>query len=195
MKLFLQKNANFSSAGAPPPNPRAFGGLGHCPQTPIGLRRLGASPPHPKTTPPLRIPGYAPDRTVFFFCAVSETIFHDCIMLLFHHFKVFRYNSQVNQEKGQMGTMTSGSMEFRESIRGPMGFKGPIRRPVGFMGPIRGPMDFRGPIDMIVTNEFVGHQRPFFLFFFGDHVKIRKKLGHFAAKTFFLENTTKSGEN
>ena len=49
MKLFLQKNAKFSSAGgfAPRP-PLASGGWGLRPQT-------------PKTAPPLRISGYAPE--------------------------------------------------------------------------------------------------------------------------------------
>ena len=73
MKLFLQKNAKFLSAGgsaprppclrrlgALPPNPQplaaggsaprpplASGGRGLRPQTPIGLRRQGAPPPDP----------------------------------------------------------------------------------------------------------------------------------------------------
>ena len=50
MKLFLQKNAKFSSAGAPPPDPRASGGWGLYPQTP-SLRQLGASPPDPHWPP------------------------------------------------------------------------------------------------------------------------------------------------
>ena len=63
---------NFRALGAPPPDPRASGGWGRCPQTPslrqlgasppdpIGLRRLGAPPPDPQNSPPLRISGYAP---------------------------------------------------------------------------------------------------------------------------------------
>ena len=35
---------NFRALGAPPPDPRASGGWGLCPQTP-SLRQLGASPP------------------------------------------------------------------------------------------------------------------------------------------------------
>ena len=64
---------NFRALEAPPPDPRASGGWGLCPQTP-SLRRLGASPPDPhwppaaggsapkppKQPPPLRISGYAP---------------------------------------------------------------------------------------------------------------------------------------
>ena len=57
---------NFRALGAPPPDPRASGGWGLCPQTP-SLRQLGASPPDPhwppaagKQPPPLRISGYAP---------------------------------------------------------------------------------------------------------------------------------------
>ena len=34
IKLFLKKNAKFSSTEAPPPNSRASGGWGLCPQTP-----------------------------------------------------------------------------------------------------------------------------------------------------------------
>ena len=45
MKLFLQKNAKFSSAGGNAPRPPRLRRL--CPQT-------------PKTAPPLRISGYAP---------------------------------------------------------------------------------------------------------------------------------------
>ena len=41
---------NFRALGAPPPHPRASGGLGLCPQTP-SLRRLGASPPDPHWPP------------------------------------------------------------------------------------------------------------------------------------------------
>ena len=61
--IFCKKNAKFSSAGAPHPDPRASGGFaprplassgwGLCPQTPINLRRLGAPPPDPKTAPPI----------------------------------------------------------------------------------------------------------------------------------------------
>ena len=42
---------NFQARGAPPPDPRASGGWGLHPQTPIGLRQLGALPPDPKTAP------------------------------------------------------------------------------------------------------------------------------------------------
>ena len=57
---------NFRALGAPPPEPRASGGWGLCPQTPslrrlgvwglrpqtpIGLRRLGAPPPDPQNSP------------------------------------------------------------------------------------------------------------------------------------------------
>ena len=63
---------NFWALGAPPPDLRAYGGLGLFPQTPSlrqqgaspqdphCLRRLGAPPPHPLSSPPLRISGYAP---------------------------------------------------------------------------------------------------------------------------------------
>ena len=55
---------NFRALGAPPLDPRAYGGWGLCPQTlslrrlgakppdPIGLRRLGAKPPDPPYSPP-----------------------------------------------------------------------------------------------------------------------------------------------
>ena len=67
IRLFLQKLQNFRRIrlGALPPDPRASGGWGLCPQTPgapdpLGLRRLGASPQIFKHSPPLRISGYAP---------------------------------------------------------------------------------------------------------------------------------------
>ena len=62
----------FPALWAPPPDPRVSGGWGLCPQTPslrrlgarpqtpIGLRRLGAPPLDPPNSPPLRISGYAP---------------------------------------------------------------------------------------------------------------------------------------
>ena len=40
--------------------PPASGSWELCPQTHIGLRRLGAPFPNPQTQPPLRISGYAP---------------------------------------------------------------------------------------------------------------------------------------
>ena len=74
MKLFLQKNAKFSSAGgsAPrspclrrlgslPPNPHwptAAGGF--APRTPLASGGWGIRPQTPKIAPTLRIPGYAP---------------------------------------------------------------------------------------------------------------------------------------
>ena len=41
---------NFRALGALPPDPRASGGWGYCPQN-----------PRPPNSPPLRISGYAPD--------------------------------------------------------------------------------------------------------------------------------------
>ena len=76
-------------------------------------------------------------------------------------------------KRGAWGTMTMGLMEFR----GLMGLRGPIRWPNGFIG----------PIEMTLTNQFVKD-----LFFFGDHIKIPRKLCHFALKTFFLSSHQKS---
>ena len=59
MKLFLQKNAKFSSAGGSAPRPpcvRRLGALPPNPQPPAA----GALPQDPKNSPPLRISGYAP---------------------------------------------------------------------------------------------------------------------------------------
>ena len=47
---------NFRALGASPPDPRASGGWGLCPQTP-SLRRLGALPPNPQ---PPAAGGFAP---------------------------------------------------------------------------------------------------------------------------------------
>ena len=79
---------NFRALGALPPDPRASGGWGLCPQTP-SLRQLGASPPDPhwppaaggsaprppKQPPPLRISGYAPANTYPFITENALTIF------------------------------------------------------------------------------------------------------------------------
>ena len=58
LSYFCKKMQNFQALGAPPPDPRASGGWGLCPQTP-SLGQLGASPPDPQNSPPLRISGYA----------------------------------------------------------------------------------------------------------------------------------------
>ena len=50
IKVFLKKKMqNFQALGAPPPDPRASGGWGLCPQTPNSLWQLGVPPPAPKT--------------------------------------------------------------------------------------------------------------------------------------------------
>ena len=54
---------NFRALGAPPPDPRASGGLGLCPQTPrppLASGGWGLRPQTPQTAPPWRISGYAP---------------------------------------------------------------------------------------------------------------------------------------
>ena len=73
MKLFLQENAKFSSAGgsaprppclrrlgALPPNPQPLAGGGFAPRPPLASGGWGLRPQTPKTAPPLRISGYAP---------------------------------------------------------------------------------------------------------------------------------------
>ena len=75
MKLFLQKNAKFSSAGgkaprppclrrlgALPPNPQPPAAGGIAPRPPLASGGWGLRPQTPQTAPPLRISGYAPDR-------------------------------------------------------------------------------------------------------------------------------------
>ena len=52
LSYFLKKTQNFRALGAPPPDSRASGGWGFCPQAPIGLQRLGALPPGPQISPP-----------------------------------------------------------------------------------------------------------------------------------------------
>ena len=85
---------NFRALGAPPPDPRASGGWGLCPQTP-SLRQLGASPPDPhwppaaggsaprppKQPPPLRISGYAPEWGALFSKLVTESLFIQFLLL------------------------------------------------------------------------------------------------------------------
>ena len=73
MKLFLQKNAKFSSAGGSAPKPPCLQRLGALPLNPQPPA-AGASPsdphwppaagdfaPDPQNSPPLRISGYAPE--------------------------------------------------------------------------------------------------------------------------------------
>ena len=59
LSYFCKKMQKFWALGARPPDPLASRGRGPCLHTPF-LRRLGASPPDPKTAPPMRISGYAP---------------------------------------------------------------------------------------------------------------------------------------
>ena len=42
---------NFQAPGAPPPDPRASGGWGLCPQTPNSLWQLGVPPLDPQNSP------------------------------------------------------------------------------------------------------------------------------------------------
>ena len=51
---------NFRALGALPPGSPASRGWRLRRQTPIGLQRLGALPPDPQNSPPMRISGYAP---------------------------------------------------------------------------------------------------------------------------------------
>ena len=60
MKLFLQKNAKFSSAGGSAPRPPCLRRLGASPPHPHWPPAAGGSAPDPQTAPPLRISGYAP---------------------------------------------------------------------------------------------------------------------------------------
>ena len=73
----------------------------------------------------------------------------------------------------------------------------------------RGPMGFIGPIKMTLTNQYVEDRRPFFFnrrshqnqektvafclkdlffIFFGDHIKIRRKLWHFSLLFWSTQN-------
>ena len=61
---------NFRALGAPPPDPRASGGWGLCPQTP-SLRRLGASPPGPHWP---QTPETAPSPCEFLATRLTGTI-------------------------------------------------------------------------------------------------------------------------
>ena len=73
MKLFLQKNAKFSSAGgstprplclqrlgALPPNPQPPAAGGFAPRPPLASGGWGLRPQTPQPAPPLEISGYAP---------------------------------------------------------------------------------------------------------------------------------------
>ena len=62
---------NFRALGAPPPDPRASGGWGLCPQTP-SLRQLGAKPPDPHWPPAAG--GSAPPLCEFLATRLDEGI-------------------------------------------------------------------------------------------------------------------------
>ena len=59
MKLFLQKNAKFSSAGGSAPRLPCLRRLGAEPPDPHWPPAAGVSTPRPPKQPPLRISGYA----------------------------------------------------------------------------------------------------------------------------------------
>ena len=50
LSYFCKKKQNFRALGTPPPDPRAFGDWGLCPQMP-SLRQLGTLPPDPHWPP------------------------------------------------------------------------------------------------------------------------------------------------
>ena len=63
MKLFLQKNAKFSSLrrlGALLPDPQSPAAGGFAPRPSLVSGGWGLRPQTPQTAPPLRISGYAP---------------------------------------------------------------------------------------------------------------------------------------
>ena len=79
MKLFLQKNAKFLSAGgsaprppclrrlgALPPNPQPPAAGGFASRPPLASGGWGLRPQTPQTAPPLRISGYAPGYSATF---------------------------------------------------------------------------------------------------------------------------------
>ena len=76
MKIFLQENSKFLSAGgsaprpsclrllgALPPNPQPQAAGGFAPRLPLASGGWGLRPQTPQTAPPLRISGYAPGHT------------------------------------------------------------------------------------------------------------------------------------
>ena len=87
----------------------------------------------------------------------------------------------------ERGDNDPGLVDFR----GPSGSPWSLGGPWAWRAPWEGPLGFIGPIEMEKTEDL--------FFFFGDHLKIRRKLSHFAAKTFFLflvfGNQLKSREN
>ena len=96
MKLFLQKNAKFLSAGGYALTPPCLWRLGALPPNPslrrlgVRRRRLGASPPDPKTPPPpLRISGYAPDSL---WCKIVKKILYKSCFLELERIKIICIN-------------------------------------------------------------------------------------------------------
>ena len=85
MKLFLQKNAKFSSAGGSAPRPPC-------------LRRLGALPPNPQNSPPpLRISDYAPGREDKDTFLLHTTAFPNLAFLCAEGFRTVAPNTDHNE--------------------------------------------------------------------------------------------------
>ena len=94
MKLFLQKNASFRALGSKPPDPRASGGWGLCPQTP-SLRQLEASPPDPHWPPAAggsapRPPKQPPPHCEFLATRLVRNV-NKCFKILINFLKIFGF--------------------------------------------------------------------------------------------------------
>ena len=90
------------------------------------------------------------------------------------------YLKTSNAKNGSSGA--SALVAFRQGHReGGSEVRQWRRCPWTLGGPLEGPWALRGPwtsggLEMILTNQFVEHRRPFF---FRDHIKIRRQLWHF----------------
>ena len=98
---------NFQALEAPPPDRRASGSWELCPQTPIGLRWLGVSPPDPQNSPPLRISAYAPGTN---YTVVCDRIANKSFVLL---------NANILGEYRKKPSLRSASQaRFQDSVTG-----------------------------------------------------------------------------
>ena len=100
---------------------------------------------------------------------------------------------RATERGGRWVQWPRGPWSLGGSSGGPWVSGGPLEGPLTSWGLSEGPWTPRGPIDMTVTNEFVGHQRPFFLFFWRSR-KNSEKIEAFCRESLFFWRTQQNME-
>ena len=100
----MLKNAKLSSAGSTAPRPQC-------------LRRLGASPPDPQNSPPMRISSYAPALSSSVLCANPSHKYPNCL------FKYYLHLTQHTSAKAAFQLLHISKMKARNQRK----FKDDIR--------------------------------------------------------------------